>query len=410
LRELAKRQTEIAALPIMAERIKFWYDLNDAKTEHPMVRMEFHGMWRDAYPPLTCESDAARGLEAQMTSHIFKHEAYKDDRVIPPYISVNIQNHITPFAYVADSTRTVAADGLEGLGYMFKHAVNDLEGDFGVFKPSPFAPDAGFEKSNKIKARIEDVVGDILPVKLEFPAFVYCPANVFIRMMSMETMFCSLYDYPELFHSLMRRLTDEYHAFIDAIENAGAIIPNNDGSSVPMDTYGYTHDLPGADTLDRPTKLSDVWGYTNFQETVCMSVPMFDEFFFSYTKEILDRCGLVSYGCCEPADTLWEPCLSRLKNLRKVSVPAWCNEKAFGDMIRGKKIVFQRKPFPNLISIGSVFDEDAFSRSMKDTIDAARGCPLEVTFRDITSVAGDPGRLGRAVELTREAFARWWQG
>jgi hypothetical protein len=317
---------------------------------------------------------------------------------------------MTPCAYKPDATRTVAADGLEGLGYMYRHAVKDLESDIGVFMPSTFRADAGLAKSNEIKRFCEDALGDILPVRLEFPAFTYCPANVFIRMMSMETLFCSILDYPELFHSLMRRMTDEYHAFIDAMEAGGAIIPNNDASGVPMDTYGYTHDLPGAGELDRPARLSDVWGYTNFQETVCMSVSMFDEFFFSYTKEILDRCGLVSYGCCEPADTLWEPCLSRLKNLRKVSVPAWCDEDAFGDMIRGRKIVFQRKPFPNLISIGSAFDEDAFMRSMRKTVNAARGCPLEVTFRDITSVNGDPGRLTRAVELTREAFARWWQG
>jgi len=411
LRELAKRQAEIAALPVMAEREKLWYDLNDAKPgARPLVTMEFHGLARDVYPPPACENAFARAIESQMAMQIFKHDFYRDDRVIPPFIMVAIQNGITPFDYTADSDRVYEADGSAGLGYMYKHAVHDLESDAGVFKPSTFTVDAGLVKTNRLKAACEEILGDILPVRIEFPAFLYCPANVFIRMMSMETMFCSIPDYPELFHKLMRRLTDDYHAFIDAIEAGGAVIPNNDASHVPMDTYGYTRDLPGAGELDRPVRLSDVWGYSNFQETVGMSVPMFDEFFFTYTKEILDRCGLVSYGCCEPVHALWDQCLSRMKNLRKVSVSAWCDEDALGDMIRGRKIVFQRKPFPNLISVDSVFDEGAFLEHMKHTINAARGCPLEVTFRDVTSVRGEPQRLTRAVELTREAFARWWQG
>jgi hypothetical protein len=414
LRELAKRQAEIAALPVMAERVKLWYGLNDAKTAHPLVTMEFHGLARDVYPPLTCENAAARALESQMAMNVFKHDVYKDDRVIPAFVMVPIQNHILPFDFTADSERVFEADGSAGLGYMYKHAVHDFESDINVFRPSAYKVDAGLAETYRLKEFCEEILGDILPVRPEFPAFTFCPANVLIRMMSMETMFCSLLDYPELFHKIMRRLTDEYHAYIDALEAGGAIILNNDASHVPMDTYGYTHDLPGmgvgVDELDRPVKLSDVWGYTNFQETVGMSVPMFDEFFFSYTKEILDRCGLVSYGCCEPVHTLWDQCLSRMKNLRKVSVSAWCDEDALGDMIRGRKIVFQRKPFPNLISVDSVFDDGAFLEHMKHTVKAARGCPLEVTFRDVTSVRGEPWRLTRAVELTREAFSRWWQG
>jgi len=126
-------------------------------------------------------------------------------------------------------------------------------------------------------------------------------------------------------------------------------------------------------------------------------------------KEIADRCGLFTYGCCEPVHTLWEPCLSRLKTLRKVSVSPWCDEEAIGEMIRGKKVVYNRKPFPNYISVDPTFDEDAFLEHMGKTVRAARGCPLEVTFRDVSGCCGQPWRLARAVEITREAFDRWWK-
>ena len=412
LRELAKRQAEIAALPEMVERRNWWYDLNDGKTGRPLVTMEFHGLARDVYPPPACENEFAKTLEWQMSQLIFKHEHYRDDRVIPGSIMINVQNRFTPFGYKFDSYHADSAGGAETLGYMYTHPVNDLEADFGVFAPSTYYVDVEFVKSNYLKACAEEILGDILPVRLQSPAFNFGPAGDLIRMMSMETMFCSIMDYPNLFHKVMRRITDDCHAYMDAIEAADALLPNNDESNVPMDTYGYTHDLPGIDASagGRPIKFCDTWGYGNSQETVGMSVAMFDEFFFSYVEEIFNRFGLISYGCCEPVHTLWDRCLSRLKNIRKVSISAWCNEEMMGEALRGKKVVYQRKPFPNLIAVDSVFDEAAFLKHMERTCRAARGCPLEVTFRDVTSVRGEPRRLTRAVELTREAFDKYWQG
>ena len=409
LRELAKRQAEIAALPVMRRREALWYDLNDGKTTQPLVTMEFHGLEHEVYPVITCADPFFNAVERQLTYNIFKHEHYKDDRVIPAFVKIHIPNGIIPFGARVEIERARDSNGAAGMGYMFKHIIKDLNDDFDKIKKSEFTVDAGLKNANALKETVEDILGDILPVKLEFPSFGFSPAHVFVTMMGMETMFCSILDYPDLFHRAVRRLTDDYHAYIDALEAGGAIIPNNDAGSVGQDTYGYTRDLPDLGELDRPVKLSDVWGYANFQETVGMSVPMFDEFFFSYMKEITDRCGLLSYGCCEPVDVLWEPCLSRLKNLRKLSVSPWNDEEALGEMIRGTKIVYHRKPSPNYISVDAVFDEEAFAKHMEKTVKAARGCPLEVTFRDITSVRGEPWRLTRAVELTREAFARCWK-
>ena len=402
LRDLARRQAEIAALPVMDTRRALWYDLNDGKTGHPLVTMEFHGVESDVYPPLACETPLARGIERQIARQIFKFEKYRDDRVIPGSFLVGIPNWFKPFGYSPRAVHT------GGMAFRYEHAVHDLEEDFAVFKSSEFGVDTGLVKANERRAEIEDIIGDILPVRLEFPGPSFSPGNILVQMMSLETMCLSILDYPDLFHRVMRQLTDGYHAWLDAIETAGALIPNNDESHVSMDTYCYTHDLPGPDALSRPAKISGMWGYSNSQETVSMSPAMFDEFFFAYIKEIADRFGLYSYGCCEPVHSLWEPCLSRMKTLRKISVSPWCDEEFMGDALRGKGIVYHRKPFSNFFSIDPVFDETAFLAHMKKTVICARQCPLEVTFRDICSVRGEPQRLTRAVELTREAFARWY--
>ena len=403
LRDLAKQQAEIAALPVMAQRRALWHDLNDGKAGHPLVTMEFHGVESDVYPPLKCESPLARSMEGQIARLVFKHEHYKDDRVIPACFMVGIPNRFKAFDYTPKSNHA------PGMGYMYEHAVHDFEENFDLFKPSKYEVDTGLGKANERRVQIEDIIGDILPVRLEFSGPAFCPSHSLIQMMSMETMYMGILDYPELFHKAMRRLTGDYHAFLDAIEAGGAVIPNNDESHVAMDTYCYTNDLPGMGKLHRAAKISDVWGYANSQETVSMSPSMFDEFFFPYIEEVANRFGLYSYGCCEPVHTLWEPCFSRMKTLRKISISPWCDEDFMGEALRGRKIVYHRKPFSNFFSVDPVFDEAAFFKHIEKTVKAARGCPLEVTFRDICSVRGEPQRLTRAVELTREAFERWWQ-
>ena len=56
-----------------------------------------------------------------------------------------------------------------------------------------------------------------------------------------------------------------------------------------------------------------------------------------------------------------------------------------------------------------LWDEEALRAQIAKTARAARGCPLEITFRDITTVHGDPTRLGKAVEIARRAAMENWQ-
>jgi len=196
---------------------------------------------------------------------------------------------------------------------------------------------------------------------------------------------------------------------MDKIEACGAIVCNNDGSRLGQGSWGFTNDLPSTGEINGKVLFSHVWGYANSQETVYMDAGMFDEFFFRYMERITNRFGLLSYGCCEPVHGLWDRCLSRLKNLRKVSVSAWCDEEFIGDNIRGKKIVYHRKPSATFISVYETFDEEAFRAHIAKSAKAASGCPLEVTFREELTLRGEPRRLRRAVELTKEQLERHWK-
>ena len=417
LRELAKQQAEIAALPIMERRLKKWYALNNAELDTPLVTVEFNGPAEEVFPPLKCESPLARELETQMIRHIYNHLLLGDDRVIPPYVTFNIPNWIVPFGIRIERTQARYSDGRPSMGYLLHYVIDDLQNDFGKLKETETFVDAGLKESLKKQAEIEELLGGVLPVKIQFRSFVVSIGNVILQLMGMENMLTALYDYPDLFHRMMNTLTEDYLRYMNAIESSGAMLYNNDGSWLGQGSWGYTNRLPGEGKNstgtgkhgDRSINFADVWGYTNSQETVGISPGMFDEFFFSYMEKITRLFGLLSYGCCEPVDGLWDRCLSRLTNLRKISVSPWCNEEALAEKIRGKKIVYHRKPSPNFIAVDSVFNEKAFAEHIAKSVKAAAGCPLEITFREELTVRGEPWRLTLAVEIVREQIERHYR-
>lgn len=137
---------------------------------------------------------------------------------------------------------------------------------------------------------------------------------------------------------------------------------------------------------------------------------MYEEFIFPCYQKIAGQYGLLSYGCCEPVDPIWESCISKLDNLRKVSISPWCNEEYMGERLAGSKIIFHRKPSPNILGLGTVLDEDALRAAMRKTLKAAQGCKLEITQRDVYTINHDVGKAKRYVDIIKEEIENHWKG
>ena len=71
----------------------------------------------------------------------------------------------------------------------------------------------------------------------------------------------------------------------------------------------------------------------------------------------------------------------------------------------GRDYVFSRKPNPALISTG-IFDEDAIRADIRETLDVAGDCRLEIIMKDVHTLDNDPTRLARWVELAREEIEK----
>ena len=159
----------------------------------------------------------------------------------------------------------------------------------------------------------------------------------------------------------------------------------------------------------RPFTTKDVWGFMDSQETVGISPEMYEEFIFPCYKKISEQYGMLSYGCCEPVDPIWDNCISKLENLRKVSISPWCQEEIMGERLRGSKVIFHRKPSPNYLGVGDKLDEEGFRAHIRKSILAARGCEMEITQRDVYTINHDIDKAHRYVQIIREEIEKNWR-
>ena len=403
LRELAKKHLEIANSEEMQKKEALWYAHNDYKTREPTVTIErwtfgkeFEHLWQPK-----CTTDEARGIEYFFHNHAVQYEYIHDDTVMPRDYAVGIGAWLKPFNIDVKREKSIS----ETYAYKIDYAITDLEEDFHKLQKSPMG--CGFEGSVSHKAFIEDILGDLMPVRLSFGPGCCLSQNI-QQIMGLETMMVSMYDYPDLFHKMMQMLTDDYLELWDLVENSGYIRPNNFNVGVAQGTYGFTNMLPKDKNAEKFT-LGDTWGYMDSQETSEVSPDMYFEFFFPYYKQISERFGRFSYGCCESVSAIWEKSVSKYENLSKVSISPWCDEEYIGDKLRGKNITYHRKPFPNHLAIDKEFNEKAFAEHIEKSLKAARGCFFEISYRDVYSLQGEIYRGKRAVQVIRDCIDRIWE-
>ena len=390
IRELAKKQLELANSPKNRQIEKDWLLNNTFKPgRRPMIHIEMWTFENDVLPPyLKCEGEQARNIEANIYRQFLNQELFNDDRPIPDYHAVWWYTWFNLFGH--DIKATHAKDSL---GHKFEHIINDLEDDYHKLGASDFGLNR--EDSMKDAEKMHDLLGDILPIKYAADAFYAGPTQKVVHMMGMETMLMSIMDYPELFKEMMNRIAEDQLAYFKFLEKENLLRPTTGLQQLAQGSWCYTDELPEG----------KYWGYLDSQETVSISPQMYEEFIFPCYKKIADHYGLLSYGCCEPVHSIWDNCLSKLPNLRKVSISPWCDEEFMGDKLRGKNVVFHRKPSPHFIGVDKVLDEDAVRAAFSKTIKAAQGCTLEIAQRDVYTIHGDVSKVKRYVEIIREEIS-----
>ena len=403
LRRLAERKAEIAQDPVNTERREAWYRLDAGDAPRPMVLAEVAGI-RDAVHPLPasereCTGDWALGIEAGLRQEIYQFEVLKDDHVVEPWINTGWQVSLGDYGVAAVQHQPTDYDGMGAKRW--DPPITDLDRDFDTL--SPRRPTVDRPASLEAKARLEEVFGGILPVRLRGSYWWTMGMTMTgIHLVGLEGLMLLMYDNPGGLHRLMAFLRDDHLAVAEWCEREGVLGLNNENDYIGSGSMGYTRDLPrpGANG-GNGARLQDLWVLSESQETVGVGPELFEEFIFPYQLAVAERFGKCYYGCCEPVNNRWH-ILKRLPNLARLSVSPWADEEFLAAEL-GDRYVYSRKPNPSQISTG-VFDEEAIRGDLRRTLTAAKGCRLEIAMKDVHTLHDEPGRLPRWVQLAREVI------
>lgn len=412
LRETAKKQMDFACQErnkILKEK---WYLHNALRGETPMVVLESWGFNDEVITPrLKCTGEFARKTEFELYQNFVNQELFDDDRVTPDRFEMGYHTEFK--LYDLDMHKEFATgreeEDTSGVSMRFLPVIEDLEDDFHKIKPSIFSVDIeGTEQEFQL---LTDTFGDILPVKMKMDCLYSVPTQLIIHLMGMENMMLNLAQYPDLFKKIMDQAADDTLAYYDMLEENHLILPTTEYESVGQGTFAFNHELPDTPTVDgRYLTRRDVWGYMDSQETLSISPKMFEEIIFPCYEKIGSQFGLLSYGCCEPVDRVWDNCISKFKNLRKVSISPWCNEEFMGERLRGSSIIYHRKPAATFLGVsGRDLDEEAFRKYIRRSLTAARGCKMEITQRDIYTIDNNVQKARRYIQIIREEIENNWK-
>ncbi len=401
LREVARKNKEIANAPQMAEIMKKWEALGRRECIAPPVRLCFSGFAKEIITPqLKCEGEEARALEWALYYSIAGRDLFNDDTPVPDYFPVRWN---TSFNLLKIDRKLTRTNEKNDLAFHIEPVVEDLADDIDKLEVGDFSVDR--EATKKRFDLIGELFGDILPPKMVGACINGAMSNNLVHLMGMENYYLSMYDYPDELHQVMDNLTSHYERYYDFLENEKLLLPTHGMVGVGQETFSFNNELPN----ENITKTTECWGFLESQETVSVSDEMFGEFMFPYMKRLASRMGLLSYGCCEPVDVRWQNHLSTLPNLRKLSVTPFNNEEVISDILRGTKIVYYSKPRANDVTNKGPLDEAEIRKYFNTIAKNASGCLLEVTQREVGTIFDDPNRGKRYVELIKESIDDKWK-
>lgn len=417
IRDLAETYMELASLPIMTERKRLWKAVHDLKAQRPVIL--FETAWIEDFvsdDEILCEDPFLRTVEKSMRVTIRQAQELEDDIVVEPWYQIGWRMKFSDYGLPVQINSAKHTQD-SALAYAFDFPVK-TPSDIDRLKKRTITIDR--ERTMKYKSMLEDIMGDILPVRLgNIDPFIYefndgetgdfgFNGNFFFgltwqvyRFIGNDGLLYWPYDHPDAIHKLMSYMVEDRIAMFEFLQNNNLLALNTDNQMAGPRMYGYVSDLPEPDSTEDVT-LNNLWGWAESQESESISPAMYKEFILPYIAQLSKRFGLVYYGCCERVDDRLDLIIDAIPNLRSVSVSGWSDPQKTADLLTDK-YVFSRKPTPAYIS-GPNPDWDLLEKDMKKTKQATKNANLEILFRDVYTTNGDRKRLKKWTQMTKAIF------
>jgi len=433
LRHLAARVAEIARDPVQQENIARWKNLNALRRGRPLIQcappME---VWPELLPDSEMVIEAAeagaekqrldpadtfkdtgelrqlfRAVEGDLRRRIYRWEHIRDDEVTTADLYIPSRHRFTDWF----EGRARPYSGQADKAGRFEPCVVELDDLKKLRAPKLIMEN---EKADPRLDAVQEMLGDILDVKQEFPyqaGMYHSPLgwgtsamDVFCELRGLDQVMLDLCMNPGFVHEAMELITNGIMAAFDALEREGLLRLNDNETVVGPGGQGWTDELPRDGYDGGPVTREHLWGFAQTQELAGVSPEMLAEFVLPYQARMTAPFGLNYYGCCEPNDQKWGEIMKQIPHLRGLSVSPWSDHEVAASILEDKYI-YSWKPHPAKM-IGT-FDEDFIRTELRRVFDITRGCVVAVSLRDVQTVEGEPRRLSRWAEIARETAAEY---
>lgn len=395
LRDLAAKVAEIGHHPRQAERRKMWKRHNALRKTKPMVLVFPEGAWGEILPDdkLQCTDGLARGIERHLREKVYYWEHLRDDNVIEPWIKVGLVWRTTGWGLEPGYVHS----GVERGAWHFDPPIKDPADLAKLQLPDLIIDDEATQRNFE---QIAAAVGDLIEVKIHRRMYIWGEASLvrtLARLRGLDQIMWDMIDRPEWVHEAMSFLARGMSRIFDQIEVCDKLDLANTDDYVGSGGVAYTDELPGPG-FDGRVRLKHLWGFAEAQELSQVSPEMHEEFALQYQRPLLERFGLTCYGCCEPVTDRLQY-IFKIPNLRRISVSPWADLKIAAEQLQDR-YVFSWKPNP--AQICGHFDEDRIRQDIRNTLDIAKGCVLEMILKDTHTCEHDPSRLSAWVRIAQE--------
>ena len=399
LQELAKAYAELAAHPAQEERRVRAQEINDLTPRRPIVWLDelpWHEMDIDGALTLTCESPEAREMEWHFRSNLYRWKYIQADTVFANEYSITKKFTSTGTGLQIQEETLSTDDSNHIISHYYADQLDTMEKVAAIQTPDITAHP---EDDQRRVTTAQEILGDILPVKLRGHWLYHAPWDRIPRYRGVIPVMSDLIDNPDLLHATIRKFTDIALVTMKRMEALGLYEASPERLHC---TPAFTKDLPHTE----PAKLKGIWFRAMAQMFTEISPAMWEEFELQYVKPLMAECGLVYYGCCESlANKI--PLLKTIPNLRKIGVSPWTNPESCAEQIGGD-YVYAHKPSPALVS--GTFDADAVRAEIKRVIETClkNKCAYEFVLKDISTCSYKPDNLINWVKTVGETIDEYY--
>ena len=399
IRELANKVAEIAAKDIQEARRELWRRHNNFERVRPPIYIRDGGWLREIIKPqLCCEDEFLRGHE-QTLRFLLYQDSIGDDFVIEPWITQHSQ-YILPEKGWWGLKVILEKSGVEGGAFHVDPPMKSLEDVKKMLVPSHKIDEA---KTKELVERIGDTIGDILTINIDrAPFYRMWTGDIstdlgYLR--GIEQIMWDIMDNPEWLHGVLAFMRDGILKVHEEAEKAGDWqLSNHENQSMP-----YVKTLKNPKANSGPVKRSELWGYVAAQELTLISPEQHDEFMLEYQIPILEKFGMVAYGCCEDL-TRKIDILRKIPNLRRIAVSPFAKIDSCAEQI-GKDYVCSWRPSPSE-TVCTGYDEAKVKKIIREGMKhfSKNECFVDICLKDVHTVQNDPERLRKFTSAVRDIF------